>query len=89
MRLVDEKVISLHDAISRITFEPAQILGIDAGRLQVGGLADVCIVDPERRWEVSENTLLSNGKNTPFLGWEMKGQVIHTLLGGKTVYEAE
>ncbi len=86
LRLVEEGVLNLHDAISHITWTPAQILGIEAGRVQVGDAADICIVDPEQRWEVSENTIISNGKNTPFLGWEMKGKVSHTFLEGKQVY---
>lgn len=86
LRLVDEGVISLSDAISRVTWEPAQILGIEAGTLSPGALADVCIVDPERRWEVTEHNLISIGKNTPFLGWEMQGRVSHTLLEGRQVY---
>ncbi len=89
LRLVEEGVMSLNDAISRITWQPAQILGIEAGRLNPGMLADLCIVDPEAYWEVNEDVLLSTGKNTPFIGWEMKGRVLRTLLGGTTVYEAQ
>lgn len=86
LRLVEEGVMDLYNAISRITCEPAQILGIEAGRLTPGNSADICIVEPDHHWEVSEETLISNGKNTPFLGWEMKGRVSHTLLEGKQVY---
>ncbi len=86
LRLVEEGVISLSDAISRITWGPAQILGIEAGTLSPGALADICIVDPEHRWEVTEHNLVSTGKNTPFLGWEMQGRVSHTLLEGRQVY---
>ncbi len=86
LRLVEEGVLNLHDAVSHITWTPSQILGIEAGRVQVGDAADICIVDPEQRWEVSENTIISNGKNTPFLGWEMRGKVSHTFLEGKQVY---
>lgn len=86
LRLVQEGVLNLHDAISHITWMPGQILGIEAGRVKVGDAADICIVDPEQTWEVSEKALVSNGKNTPFLGWEMKGKVTHTFLEGKQVY---
>jgi dihydroorotase len=89
LRLVDEGVMALSEAIARLTSGPARILGIEAGQLAVGGPADLCIVDPQRYWEVTEETLQSAGKNTPFLGWEMKGRVIHTLLAGQTVYTAE
>jgi dihydroorotase len=81
--------MSLNDAISRLTLEPAHILGIEAGRLDPGAVADICIFDPEQYWSISEETLVSAGKNTPFLGWEMKGKVTRTLLGGRTVYQAD
>lgn len=87
LRLVDEGVLSLHDAIARVTWQPANILGLSAGTLSYGARADICIFDPERYWTVDEKTLLSRGKNTPFLGWELKGKVTHTLLDGRLVYE--
>ncbi|MDR9436555.1 MAG: dihydroorotase [Thiohalophilus sp.] len=87
LRLAEEKVMSLSDALARITSEPARILGIDGGRLGIGDRADVCIFDPQERWTVDYNTLASCGKNTPFLGWEMQGRVSHTLLAGQSVYQ--
>lgn len=87
LRLVEEKVLSLPEAIAKITSQPAAILGIEGGRLSIGDRADVCIFDPEDRWTIDYNTLVSAGKNTPFLGWEMKGRVSHTLLNGKLVYQ--
>lgn len=88
LRLVDEGVIGLSDAIARLTIQPAEILGIEAGRLSPGSQADICIFDPHQHWTVSEETLLSAGKNTPFLDWELTGKVRHTLLGGATVFKA-
>ncbi len=87
LRLADEKVLSLSQAVARITCDPARIFGIDAGTLGVGKRADLCIVDPNTRWSVSDKTLLSRGKNSPFLGWELSGQVTHTLLEGRVVYQ--
>jgi dihydroorotase len=87
LRLVEEGVLALNDAIARLTSGPAHILGIDAGHLAPGTAADLCIVDPAQHWDVTEEALLSAGKNTPFLGWEMKGRVTHTLLGGRLVHQ--
>lgn len=87
LRLVDEGVLSLNEMIARLSWHPARILGIQAGRLGPGARADVCVFDPEAWWVLSRDTLLSRGHNTPFLGWEMKGQVTHTLLSGRIVYE--
>lgn len=86
LRLVDDGVLPLIDLVARLTIQPARILGIDAGTLAPGAAADVCIVDPEARWEVSPETLVSHGHNTPFMGWELKGRVTHTLFEGRIVH---
>jgi dihydroorotase len=74
-------------ALSRITIDPARVLGIDAGALTVNSVADVCIVDPLAAWKVEAKALKSQGKNTPFLGLEMQGRVRYTIVSGRVVYE--
>jgi dihydroorotase len=88
LRLARDKVMPLTEALARVTAGPAAILGLEAGSLVVGAPADLCIVDPESRWTVSEETLVSHGKNSPFLGWEFEGRVTHTLLEGEVVHTA-
>lgn len=85
--LVNEKVISLSEAVRFVTQGPAEIIGISAGSLCVGSHADVCIVDPNLKWTLSSETLRSRGKNTPLLGNKLKGRVTHTLHQGKLVFE--
>ncbi|MFA7633685.1 MAG: dihydroorotase [Thiohalomonadaceae bacterium] len=87
LRLVDESLLTLAQAVAAVSSQPAKILGLDAGTLSLGAMADICIVDPHKYWTVSAQTLRSRGKNTPLLGWEMKGQVSHTLLAGKIVFQ--
>lgn len=87
LRLADENVLSLSEALAHLTCNPARILGLDAGTLGPGQAADICIFDPECYWTLGADTLVSRGHNTPFLGWEFKGRVTHTLLAGKVVYE--
>jgi len=87
LRLTHEGKISLSDLISRITWQPAKILGIDRGKLDVGSQADICIFDPEAIWPLNDTDMLSQGKNTPFLGWHLQGKVTHTLLKGDIVFE--
>ena len=82
-----EQGISVSAAIARITQHPAKILGLDAGQLAVGHSADVCIFNPETRWQVIPAVLQSQGKNTPFLGYEMQGAVTYTLVEGQVVFE--
>jgi len=86
LKLVDEGVLSLSDAISRITSGPADILKLPLGRLTVGADADICLFDPKQQWQLTTDEMLSNGHNTPFLDCEFTGQVTHTLLGGKMTY---
>ena len=86
LQLVQDKVLDLQTAIAALTINPAKIAGIDAGHLGKGTAADVCIIDPELSWVAEKETLVSAGKNCPFLGWEMTGKVTHTLLDGNIVY---
>lgn len=78
--------IPLPQALAKITAVPAKMLGFAAG-LEVGNRADLVIFDPEAHWQVTPAALKSQGKNTPFVGMEMKGQVVHTLVKGKRVYQ--
>jgi dihydroorotase len=89
LRLHEEDGLPIIECIRRLTSGPADILGIDAGRLTAGSVADICIIDPQHYWRLSEDTILSQGKNTPFSGWEFKARVTHTLLKGKLVYTLE
>lgn len=87
LRLVDENAIELGDLIHRLTAGPATILGLSAGTLSIDAPADICIFDPHQTWQLEPGTMNSNGLNTPFMGWELKGRVTHTLLGGHVVHQ--
>ncbi|OGI47169.1 MAG: dihydroorotase [Candidatus Muproteobacteria bacterium RBG_16_65_34] len=87
LRLVDENLLTLNQAIAMLTVKPARILGVDAGHLGVGATADVCIFDPEARRTLTAENMVSRGRNTPFLGRELRGRVTHTLVGGDTAFE--
>jgi dihydroorotase len=82
-----ETGVSLADAIDLISWKPAQILGIPAGHLSLGGNADVCIFDPEAEWVVTPDSLTSQGNNTPFLNHPMQGQVRYTVIDGHLDFE--
>jgi dihydroorotase len=86
LQLAHDQVLPLSDLLHRLTRGPAEILGLPCGTLASGATADVCIFDPERTWVLDTASMRSNGQNTPFMGWEMKGRVIHTLLAGRLVY---
>jgi len=86
LRLVDDGVLDLPSALARLTAGPAAVLGSAAGTLVPGQLADICIFDPDRPWQLDPATLRSRGRNTPFAGWEFAQRVTHTLLGGQLVF---
>ena len=87
LKWAEESRLPLAQGLARITSDPARILGIDAGRLVPGASADICVFDPERYWKAEPKALKSQGKNTPFTGVEVKGNVRYTLVEGQVVYE--
>jgi dihydroorotase len=88
LRLVEEGVLPLAELIARLTLNPATILGLPGGKIEVGEVADLIIVDQESHWICSARNFISKGKNTAFEGWDFRGRVTHTLVDGNIVYEA-
>lgn len=84
--LVFPGILSLDDAIAALTVKPAGILGLDRGRLVEGGPANLTIVDLNRHWRVTESSLWSYCKNSPFLGEELPGVVVWTIHNGNVVF---
>ncbi len=74
--------------LARITSDPARILGVGAGRIAPGAPADLALFDPGAAVRVTAESLKSQGKNTPFLGYELAGRVRYTVVAGNVVYEA-
>ena len=83
-----EMNVSLSQAIALVSWQPAQILGIAQGHLSVGADADVCLFDAQHEWQVSRHSLRSQGKNSPFIGQAMLGQVRYTVIDGHVDFEA-
>jgi dihydroorotase len=84
-----ESKTALAPALARITSEAARVLGVDAGHLTPGHAADICVFDADRHWKVEPAALKSQGKNTPFIGLELKGRPRYTLVDGQVVYESK
>ncbi|RJG04583.1 dihydroorotase [Noviherbaspirillum sedimenti] len=74
-------------AIAKITSDAARVAGLAAGSLGVGSIADICLFDPAARWKVAAKALASQGKHTPFLGYELAGQVRATIVAGHLAFE--
>ncbi len=90
-----ESGVGLTRALAVLTSEPARVLGtalgtlqMSAGQLVVGGMADVCVFDPMAEWIVRPEALRSQGKHTPFSGYEVPGRVRCTIAGGQLAFQA-
>ena len=86
--LVKTGELELMELLEKMTINPAMLYHLDAGRLTEGGPADLVLFDPDRKWTVQDQ-FLSKANNSPFIGWELTGQVQYTICGGKVVYERE
>jgi len=86
--LVDEGVLSLEQAVAKLTSAPASAFGLRKGTLAAGADADLVLVDQHAQWEVDPGRFRSKSRNTPFAGWKVKGLVKTTIVGGRVVYEA-
>ena len=87
--------VGLVRALAVVTCEPARVLGASlgafqssAGRLVVGGAADLCVFDPDKAWTINAQSLRSQGKHTPFSGYELPSSVCCTIVAGHVAFEA-
>lgn len=85
--LVEKKIITLREAITKLTVGPAGILGLDKGTLSAGADADITVVSLEKEWTVQEESFISRSKNSPFLGRKLKGVIETVIVGGEIVLE--
>ena len=89
LRLVAQGKLQLVQGIAKLSSEPAGILGINAGSIAVGDVADVCIFDPNQQWQINAETWQSQGRNTPYWQETMQGRVSHTIQAGEIMYAAQ
>jgi dihydroorotase len=87
LRLYHEGVLSLPQIIAKYTVHPASILGVPHGTLRVGSSADVTVLDTDYDYEVEATALRSRSKNSPFLGWRLRGAAVATLVSGEVIFE--
>jgi len=85
LALVADGVLTLPALVEKMSCAPARILGLDRGTLKPGTVADITVIDPESEWTVEAENLSSKSKNSPFIGWNLKGRAAYTILAGKIV----
>jgi dihydroorotase len=85
-RLVHTGLIKLSRLVELLSTNPARILHVSAGTLSEGAVADISILAPDLQTTVDPSTFKSKARNTPFAGWQLKGGVAATIVGGRTVY---
>ena len=85
--LVQQGRLTLQRAMTCLTSAPAAVLGLPRGTLEPGAAADVTLIDPDAFWTVDPERFRSKSRNTPFSGRVLKGQVVRTLVAGRTVYQ--
>ena len=78
--------ISLSTMVERMCVSPARTFSLEGGSLEVGGVADVTVFDPNERWTVDPGAFLSKSRNTPFGGWELEGRAKWTIVEGRVVF---
>ena len=95
LKWAQEQQVPEMQALATVTHRAAAVLGgalgtlsASAGQLVVGGMADVCVWNPDTEWVVGANTLQSQGKHTPLEGVALQGRVRATLVEGALTYEA-
>jgi dihydroorotase len=86
LKLVEEGVLNLNQLIEKMSCNPSNILGLNRGALKAGSIADITLIDPAAEWTVDADKLASKSKNSPFLGWKVKGAAACTVLAGRVVY---
>ena len=87
MNLIDTGVLDYLDLVKLTSYQPAQLLKIDRGSIEVGKVADITIFDPNEEYTYTKEMIVSKSKNSPFIGKKLKGRVQYTIVGGRVVYE--
>jgi dihydroorotase len=83
-----QRKLPLAKTLARVTSDAARVLGVSTGRIEPGAPADLVLFDPDASWRVTPAALRSQGRNTPFLGYELPGRVRQTIVAGKVVWQA-
>ena len=80
-------VLTLSQLVTKMSRNPARLLGVPGGTLAIGAPADLTLIDLHRSWTVDPKNFASKSRNCPFNGWTLKGKAVMTMVVGKVVWE--
>ena len=86
MNLVRENILTPSQMITLMSVHPARILGVEGGSLAAGATADVTVIDPDKKFVYTKDSIVSKSGNSPFIDREMQGKAVLTVVGGKVVF---
>lgn len=86
LSLVRDGVIDAVRLVELMSVAPARILKVAGGTLAVGNIADVTVIDPDKEFVFTKESILSKGKNSPFLDWKLQGKAVLTIMGGRITH---
>ena len=87
LNLVREGVIDAMRMVELMSSAPARILKVDGGTLAVGTVADVTVIDPDKEFVFTKESILSKGKNSPFIDWTLQGKAVLTIMNGRITHD--
>lgn len=85
--VVDVAKLSWVELVRKLATNPARVLGIERGTLQIGRVADVTLIDPSEEWVIDPRRFVSRSRNTPFAGWKVRGRARAVILAGKVRFQ--
>lgn len=86
MALVHQKIITASRMVELMSTAPARILGVKGGSITIGEHADITVIDPEKKFIYTKESIVSKSTNSPFVGWELQGKAVLTLLAGRITH---
>ena len=87
LQLVRDKQLDARRMVELLSVNPARILGVPGGTLSVGVVADIAVIDPEKKFVFTEESIQSKSRNSPFLGWELQGKAVLTIMAGRITWQ--
>lgn len=87
--LIEPAVLDWPSLIEMMTVKPAAIIGVDKGTLGKGKQADITIIDPDAEYTIDVNKFRSKSRNCPYNGWQVRGRVEKTIVGGEIRFSAD